>query len=562
MAKGGKIQHWKHGWIPLTAWARAYADGHTKTRPNGRSAAPPVSVAREIGRNRSLSSAASAMDAAAFDARRRERIGALRLQAPTAPRTGQRRPDGGKLLNALKTDGGFTYDPKKGEIVKVGSVKGIAVARPGTEQIVGRGDIGREDFANAVADAIEKHGDDFGKGAMLGGWYSEDRDAYMVEVTDVFPDRDSAIKAGRERNQEGIFDLGTGDFISTGGTGDGPVDLPGDPMTKGLKYDTPVEDINGMTFSQAAADNPMVKALKAESARWESDVPTVEYQLEGNTVQATEKYLRSKPINKVVSGAEPFREGYDPYVLRTDDGDIIIDGHHRFAMYAAMGKQSAPVKLLDVRGGKSKEQAFAEALVVKKAADGLMLKAKQAEPQTTRVLEDTAARYGGRMEGLKHRLKAGPSLARKIRDKAKDKGMSPEEYATNHLGDSLRYTMVQPEGNYTAAIDDVLNDFRARGYSVVEVKNTWPLDGDYKGVNTTLRTPEGVLFELQFHTEASLAGKEANHKDFELARDASVSATIRKAAVARMVDRARKLPVPANIAALESTVVVKSSVAK
>jgi hypothetical protein len=151
-----KVHHWKHGWIPLDAFARA-----------------------ELARR-----------------------------------------NGGPLLHALKSDGGFTYNPKKGHLVKVGSVDGVAVARPGTEQIVGRGDVSREDFANAVADVIEKHGDHFSKGAMLGGWYSEDRDVYMVEITDVFPDRASAVKAGRERNQEGVFDLKTGDFIDTGGTGD------------------------------------------------------------------------------------------------------------------------------------------------------------------------------------------------------------------------------------------------------------------------------------------------------------------------------------------------------
>lgn len=130
------------------------------------------------------------------------------------------KPPGGKMLDALKNDGGFTYDPKKATLVKVGTVNGVAVARPGTERIVGRGDVGREAFASAVADVIEAHGDKLGKGAMLGGWYSPERDAYMVEITDVFPDRASAVKAGRARNQEGVFDLKTGDYIDTGGSGD------------------------------------------------------------------------------------------------------------------------------------------------------------------------------------------------------------------------------------------------------------------------------------------------------------------------------------------------------
>ena len=190
----GKIHHWKHGWIPISPEAKAWVAGGEKGPRPGGALGPKIST----------------------------RMGPKGSQwAKVRVITRAPAPPGDKLLGALKKDGGFTYNPKAGRLVKVGSMDGVAVARPGTERIVGKGDVSREDFANAVADVIMKHPEDFGDGAMLGGWYSEDRDAYMVEVTDVFPDRQSAIKAGRDRNQEGIFDLKTGDYIPTGGTGDG-----------------------------------------------------------------------------------------------------------------------------------------------------------------------------------------------------------------------------------------------------------------------------------------------------------------------------------------------------
>jgi hypothetical protein len=124
------------------------------------------------------------------------------------------------LIQSIHESGGFTYDPRKGGLIKVGDVKGVAVAVPHTEQIVGRGaNVDRKEFVQGVADVIQKHGDAMSKGAFLGGWFSEDRQAYMVELTELVPDRAKAIALGKKRNQEGVFDLGTGEYIPTGGTG-------------------------------------------------------------------------------------------------------------------------------------------------------------------------------------------------------------------------------------------------------------------------------------------------------------------------------------------------------
>jgi hypothetical protein len=122
--------------------------------------------------------------------------------------------------NVGRTHSRFHLRGLQGGLVKVGTVKGVAVAVPGTETPVGSGSVSRADFVRAVADVIMQHGDKFADGAMLGGWYSSDRDTYMVEVTDVIPDRETAISEGKRRNQEGVFDLGTGEYIDTGGTGD------------------------------------------------------------------------------------------------------------------------------------------------------------------------------------------------------------------------------------------------------------------------------------------------------------------------------------------------------
>jgi hypothetical protein len=134
---------------------------------------------------------------------------------------------GDALLESIRKDGGFTYDPKKGGLLKVGEAHGFAVAIPGTEEIIGEEkvngeDVTREDFAKGVAAVILKHRRLIDQGAVLGGWYSPERNQYMVEMSQIVPprDRDFATRLAKARNQEAIFDLSTGEVIVTGGTGD------------------------------------------------------------------------------------------------------------------------------------------------------------------------------------------------------------------------------------------------------------------------------------------------------------------------------------------------------
>jgi len=164
----GRVYHWKHGWIPVSPEAKAFRAGRG---PN------PTDV---------------------------------------------RKVAGADLPSVIKRDGGFTYNPRSGGLLEVGKNKGFAVAVPGTEEIVGNGDVDRESFARGVATVLMKHRAAIAKGAVVGGWYSPDRDQYMVELTEIHPadDRAGAIRLGRKRNQEAIFDLATGDTIPTGGTGD------------------------------------------------------------------------------------------------------------------------------------------------------------------------------------------------------------------------------------------------------------------------------------------------------------------------------------------------------
>lgn len=332
----------------------------------------------------------------------------------------------------------------------------------------------------------------------------------------------------------------------------------GDGHTKGLKFDSPVGDY-GMKYSATADADPRVKGLKADAAAWD-DVPTEDYPLKGANLVATEKFLRSKPIDKVVSGKEPFREGYDAHILRTDEGDVVIDGHHRVAMYVALGRETMPAKIIDVRGGAAgktdaelieakpwtKERGIGAPGVIytdeaELNAYRLLDHYARLEPQITGDLTSSADTYGGRMEGLTYRLKGQESLARKIEQKSASKGLTMSEY-TAKIGDALRYTMVLPPGQYGPGAQAAIDDFRKQGYTV-EVENTWRPGASYKGINTNIKK-DGVIFEVQFHTGDSLALKQAAHGLYELARDATASPQDRAAATQKMIDNAGNLPQP------------------
>jgi hypothetical protein len=122
------------------------------------------------------------------------------------------------------------------------------------------------------------------------------------------------------------------------------------------------------------------------------------------------------------------------------------------------------------------------------------------------------------MDGLKNRLKTPESLTRKIRDKAKDKGIPEEEYAAK-IGDALRYTMVLPDNSFSDGAQAIM-DTIGKQYTIKDVENSFVPDNTYKGLHMTLVDGEtGLAAELQLHTESSIAAKGPSHKLFEKIRD-------------------------------------------
>jgi hypothetical protein len=54
----------------------------------------------------------------------------------------------------------------------------------------------------------------------IGIWYSDALDAIYLDVSATLPDRAESVSLGEWYNQEAIYDLGQGEALDTGGTGE------------------------------------------------------------------------------------------------------------------------------------------------------------------------------------------------------------------------------------------------------------------------------------------------------------------------------------------------------
>jgi hypothetical protein len=399
------------------------------------------------------------------------------------------------LIKSIKDNGGFTYDPRTGGLLVPGKDKGIAVAVPGTEQIIGNGEVSRQAFAKGVQKVLMAHRTEIAGGAKLGGWYSEDRNAYMVELTDLLPgeNRDAAIAEGRKRNQEGIFDIGANEFIPTGGTGDGKTEI---------------------AHNDAPAHHP-------------PPPPAAEPDLD-------------KPGNA---------DRFSPEARRAQVRQAIADAKSKAIPPVAVPGTEPPDPWADP-SAYTPEQQRAYGM-----AGDVVAKYSAIEPQVTSQLTDITSGLpgGAKLEGLEYKLKRQTSLARKLHDKSPGKNTNlPAEQRMDayrdQIGDALRYTQLSDEANVAANAQATLAALQQRGWTVKEVGNTWTPGSVYKGINTNLTTPDGQhTFELQFHTPQSLEVKETNHKLYDVARLAQTPDAEKERLNAQMSTNAGQVPQPPGI---------------
>ena len=127
------------------------------------------------------------------------------------------------------------------------------------------------------------------------------------------------------------------------------------------------------------------------------------------------------------------------------------------------------------------------------------IKAVKNEPAITKEIKKTASNVGMNVEGLDARVKSRVSYRRKI--------IHPGS-AGREIKDIVRYTCTSSPDTLTEKTLSSIADLDRRGYTTIEIKNTWDdAINPYRGVNTVVQTPNGQKFELQYHTPESFALK-------------------------------------------------------
>ncbi|WP_425513147.1 XopAD/skwp family type III secretion system effector [Xanthomonas fragariae] len=146
-----------------------------------------------------------------------------------------------------------------------------------------------------------------------------------------------------------------------------------------------------------------------------------------------------------------------------------------------------------------------------RAAEALRTRAGEMEPVITKMLIGAAKLHGGHLEGMGHKFKSPGSLAEKFRQQIALKHKTLEEAAAC-INDALRYSVVLEPQHFTVGLRGVLASLDNQGHVRVKLLNLFTRHRQaFKAVNVTLRSPEGALWEIQFHTPDTFKLKEEFH---------------------------------------------------
>lgn len=135
-------------------------------------------------------------------------------------------------------------------------------------------------------------------------------------------------------------------------------------------------------------------------------------------------------------------------------------------------------------------------------------------PVMKRIEADDPDRH---LAGLQNSLKGMDRITEKVTLDVQKKGVTVDQAIAN-VKDAIRYTFCYSECAYTEGVYADCDRLTDAGFELVERRNSWDKE-QYKGVNSRWRVPvNGQMFEVQFHTQASLDAKEETHWAYEKLR--------------------------------------------
>lgn len=106
---------------------------------------------------------------------------------------------------------------------------------------------------------------------------------------------------------------------------------------------------------------------------------------------------------------------------------------------------------------------------------------------------------GGRLVDLDSRLKTIDSLRRKVEGRLHATPGADLAEVVAGINDLVRYRMVADSAGYWTTLHAAVAALRSASMQLTAARNTWGTS-NYRAVNATFATLEGVQFEVQFHT--------------------------------------------------------------
>lgn len=195
----------------------------------------------------------------------------------------------------------------------------------------------------------------------------------------------------------------------------------------------------------------------------------------------------------------------------------------------------------------------------------LYQRAKKAEPEISREIDETCKQYGATRIKPEFVLKDEASIARKLeKDTSEylDTKSGALQVAAENLGDTVRYTLQFPTEKFGEGVAKSLADFKTEGFEALKVKNFFNDDpqNSYRGINCVFRdTTTNQKFEVQFHTPESQAMVGEVHPIYEQVRLLDPSSQAYADGQAKMISMWQSVPIPAGVEGIGKLSVKKSA---
>lgn len=339
------------------------------------------------------------------------------------------------------------------------------------------------------------------------GGYTVLAEQYKLAASDrgMAPHQVQAITWLQARNEAGAAHEGSGRAGSAATDAHGNVMkmLKLDPLSNPDPSGNAMSDVTDAEWESIKASNDEFARLARDAVKWKSD-------------KAFYPTHTKRDMYKGDSPGHPFRGNQwsggggrsdVPVGLRPGVGTRALSAKEQAKVNAGIELSK---KILDAN---PKPQASERALA---AAKEIVERQAGLKDGFLRDMRGAVASAGGRLEGEDFAAKTVGSMARKIDTQATDKFGGNYDKAAANIKDGLRTTMIFDHANLATGIKTAMSNLEAQGYTKIgELDNSWHAGSTYKDVSVNLRSPQGEVVEVQFHTPDSIDVKEAQHGMYE-----------------------------------------------